>query len=97
MCIRDRFGAVAPALNSTMRHTGGALAGSGFTTMAGFVILVTSSLPPFRQLGLVVAYAIGFSLLAAVIVLPSLLAVWARFRHVPGETETSASAVSADV
>ncbi|MDX1620700.1 MAG: MMPL family transporter [Nitriliruptorales bacterium] len=68
------------ALKSTMRHTGGALAGSAFTTMAGFAILVTSSLPPFRQLGLVVAYAIGFSLLAAVIVLPSMLALWARWR-----------------
>ncbi|MDX1657575.1 MAG: MMPL family transporter [Nitriliruptorales bacterium] len=68
------------ALRSTMRHTGGALAGSAFTTMAGFAILVTSSLPPFRQLGLVVAYAIGYSLLAAVVVLPSMLALWARWR-----------------
>lgn len=68
------------ALQSTMRHTGGALAGSALTTMAGFLILVTSSLVPFRQLGLVVAYAIGYSLLAAIIVLPSLLALWARFR-----------------
>ncbi|MFP5308342.1 MAG: efflux RND transporter permease subunit [Actinomycetes bacterium] len=69
------------ALRATMRHTGGALAGSAFTTMAGFAVLVTSSLPPFRQLGLVVAYAIGYSLLSAVVVLPSLLALWARWRH----------------
>lgn len=68
------------ALRSTMRHTGGALAGSAFTTLAGFVILVTSSLIPFRQLGLVVAYAIGFSLFAAIVVLPSMLAYWARWR-----------------
>lgn len=69
---------VDAALRSTLRHTGGALAGSALTTMAGFAILVTSSLVPFRQLGLVVAYAIGFSLLAAILVLPSLLAIWAR-------------------
>lgn len=68
------------ALRSTMRHTGGALAGSAFTTMAGFAILITSSLPPFRQLGAVVAYAIGYSLLAAVVVLPSMLSLWARWR-----------------
>ena len=74
------YGDLERTLQSTMRHTGGALAGSGLTTMAGFVVLVTSSLPPFRQLGLVVAYAIGYSLLAAVLVLPSLLAVWARWR-----------------
>lgn len=73
-------GAVDPALRSTLRHTGGALAGSAFTTVAGFAVLVSSSLVPFRQLGLVVAYAIGFSLLAALLVLPSLLAIWARWR-----------------
>jgi len=73
-------GAVDPALRSTLRHTGGALAGSALTTVAGFAVLVSSSLVPFRQLGLVVAYAIGFSLLAALLVLPSLLAIWARWR-----------------
>jgi multidrug efflux pump subunit AcrB len=36
---------------------------------------------PFRQLGLVVAYAIGYSLVAGIIVLPSMLALWARWRH----------------
>lgn len=84
------------ALQSTMRHTGGALAGSALTTMAGFVILVTSSLIPFRQLGLVVTYAIGYSLLAAIIVLPSLLALWARFRpRRAGRTLTSDRAEAA--
>lgn len=80
------------ALRSTMRNTGGALAGSAFTTMAGFAVLISSSLPPFRQLGLVVAYAIGYSLLAAVIVLPSVLALWARWRHVdPSPAERAES------
>jgi predicted RND superfamily exporter protein len=64
------------AMRSTMRHTGGALAGSAFTTMAGFGVLVTSSLTPFRQMGLVTVYAVGLSLLAAVLVLPSLLSLW---------------------
>jgi predicted RND superfamily exporter protein len=64
------------AMRSTMRHTGGALAGSAFTTMAGFGVLITSSLIPFRQMGQVTVYAIGLSLLAAVLVLPSMLALW---------------------
>lgn len=67
---------VDPAMRSTMRHTGGALAGSAFTTMAGFGVLITSSLVPFRQMGQVTVYAIGLSLLAAVLVLPSMLALW---------------------
>ncbi|HEX6300953.1 MAG TPA: MMPL family transporter [Acidimicrobiia bacterium] len=64
------------AMRLTMRHTGGALAGSAFTTMAGFGVLITSSLTPFRQMGQVTVYAIGLSLLAAVLVLPSMLALW---------------------
>lgn len=67
---------VDDALRSTLRHTGGALAGSALTTMAGFAILVTASILPFRQLGLVVTYAIGFSLFASVLVLPSVLFLW---------------------
>jgi predicted RND superfamily exporter protein len=64
------------AMRHTMRHTGGALAGSAFTTMAGFGVLITSSLIPFRQMGQVTVYAIGLSLFAAVLVLPSMLALW---------------------
>ncbi len=67
---------VDTAMKLTMRHTGGALAGSAFTTMAGFGVLTTSSLVPFRQMGQVTVYAIGLSLLAAVLVLPSLLTLW---------------------
>jgi predicted RND superfamily exporter protein len=39
-------------------------------------VLITSSLTPFRQMGQVTVYAIGLSLLAAVLVLPSMLALW---------------------
>jgi uncharacterized protein len=78
------------ALRSTVRHTGGALAGSAFTTCAGFGILVTSTLTPFRQFGFVTVYAIGFALLAATLVLPSMLALWDRWhrrRTGPAEPE----------
>lgn len=73
------------AMRSTMRHTGGALAGSAFTTMAGFGVLVTSSLVPFRQMGQVTVYAIGLSLVAAVLVLPSMLALWDRYHRRRGD------------
>jgi predicted RND superfamily exporter protein len=73
------------AMRSTMRHTGGALAGSAFTTMAGFGVLVTSSLTPFRQMGLVTVYAVGLSLLAAVLVLPSLLSLWDGWHRQRGD------------
>ncbi|NND02639.1 MAG: MMPL family transporter [Acidimicrobiia bacterium] len=78
---RARFASENEAMRSTMTHTGGALAGSAFTTVAGFGILVTSSLKPFQQLGLVTAYAIGGALIAAVFVLPSLLILWDRWHR----------------
>ena len=74
------------AMRSTMRHTGGALAGSAFTTMAGFGVLITSSLTPFRQMGQVTVYAIGLSLIAAVLVLPSMLALWDGYHRRRGDT-----------
>jgi len=82
---RERFESEDEAMRSTLTHTGGALAGSAFTTVAGFGILVTSSLLPFQQLGLVTAYAIGGALLAAVFVLPSLLILWDRWHRRRGD------------
>ncbi len=78
---RNRFEDIADAIRATMTNTGGALAGSALTTAAGFGILVTSTLTPFRQLGQVVAYAILLSLAGAVLVLPSLLVLWERWHR----------------
>jgi uncharacterized protein len=74
----------ADAIRSTVRHTGGALAGSAFTTCAGFGILITSTLTPFRQFGFVTVYAIGFALLASTLVLPSMLELWDRWHRRQG-------------
>ena len=76
---------MSEAMRSTMRNTGGALAGSAVTTMAGFGILMTASLVPFRQMGQVTVYAIGLSLAASVLVLPSLLALWDRYHRRNGD------------
>lgn len=80
------------AIRSTVSHTGGALAGSAFTTMAGFGILITSSLIPFQQFGLVTVYAIGFALLAATVVLPAMLVLYDRFRRRRGEDPSTLDA-----
>lgn len=64
------------ALRHTLSQTGGALAGSALTTAVGFGILITSTLIPFQQLGLVIVYAITYSLMASILILPSLLVLW---------------------
>ena len=85
---RSRFDDVHDAIRSTTRHTGGALAGSAFTTAAGFGILITSTLTPFQQMGQVTAYAILLSLFGAVLVLPSLLVLWESWHRRRGDAGT---------
>jgi len=78
---RLEFEDVEEAIRSTTTHTGGALAGSAFTTMAGFGILMTSTLVPFKQMGQVTFFAIGLALVAAIGVLPSMLVLWERWHR----------------
>ena len=76
---KERLGNTEEAIRSTMLHTGSALAGSALTTMAGFGVLVTSTLVPFQQFGAVTAYAIGFALMVSILILPSFLVLWDRW------------------
>ena len=73
------------AIEQTLTHTGGALAGSAVTTMFGFGILMTSTTIPFRQFGFVLAYTILLALLAAVLILPSMLVLWDRWHRRHGD------------
>jgi predicted RND superfamily exporter protein len=67
------------ALRRTVSQTGGALAGSALTTAIGFGVLITSTLIPFQQLGYVIVYAITYSLMASILVLPSMLTLWDKW------------------
>ena len=69
------------AVKTTLKTTGGSLFGSAFTTMAGFGILMTSSLKPFQQMGQVVVVALGFALVASILILPTLLVLWANYHN----------------
>ena len=87
---RARAASVEEAIELTLTNTGGALAGSAITTVAGFGILVTSTTIPFRQFGFVTAYTILLAMLAAVLVLPSMLVLWDRWhakRDAPSSVE----------
>ncbi|MTV26963.1 MMPL family transporter [Nitriliruptoraceae bacterium ZYF776] len=71
---------VESAIRDTLRHTGGALAGSAVTTGLAFGVLVLGSSAPLQQFGLVSALMIGYALVACLVVQPTLLALWARRR-----------------
>jgi uncharacterized protein len=88
----DDGGPAATPIRRTLTQTGGALAGSALTTAIGFGVLITSTLVPFEQLGYVIVYAIAYSLIASVLVLPSLLTLWdARDRRRHGAPSTDPS------
>ncbi|MGI9610306.1 MAG: efflux RND transporter permease subunit, partial [Acidimicrobiia bacterium] len=78
---RLRFSTPEEAIKSTTTHTGGALAGSAFTTAAGFGVLITSTLKPFQQFGEVTFWSIVMAMVGAVFVLPSLLVLWDRWHR----------------
>jgi predicted RND superfamily exporter protein len=77
---RTHYGTLEEAMRKTLAHTGGAIVGSALTTVAGFGVLVFSSVPPMRQFGMVTAITIGLALVASLTVLPALLTLWARRR-----------------
>jgi uncharacterized protein len=91
---RARYETIEDAIRETTRNTGGALAGSAFTTAGGFGILITSTLVPFQQMGLVTAYAILLSLVGAIVVLPSLLVLWERWHRRRGDAVVERETVS---
>ena len=85
---RRRYDTLDEAVRQTLTHTGGAMAGSAATTAAGFGVLVFASLVPIQQFGTIVAITIVYSFLAAVLVQPSFLRLWAGWRERKGDVAT---------
>lgn len=83
--VTERFGveleradSTAAAIAHTIRGTGGALLGSAATTAVGFGVLAFAINPMLQQFGLITAIMIAYAFIGAVIVLPSLLMLWAK-------------------
>ncbi|MFD1644146.1 efflux RND transporter permease subunit [Haloarchaeobius litoreus] len=70
--------AVLPAIDATVKGTGGALTGSMLTTTAGTGVLVLAITPVLGQFGLLTALSVFYSYLTAIVVTPSALVVWGR-------------------
>jgi len=68
------------ALSRTVAGTGGALLASCVTTASGFGVLALALVPSLQRFGLVTGTTIVFAFVASVVVLPSLLTLWWRYR-----------------
>ncbi len=69
------------AARRTLGTTGSALLGSVLTTALGFGVLIFSSLMPFQQFGIVTAITIAYALIAAVVVVPPAMILWAAYQN----------------
>ena len=69
------------AARRTLGTTGSALLGSALTTALGFGVLMFSSLTPFQQFGLVTAITIAYALIAAIVVVPPAMILWAAYQN----------------
>ncbi len=69
------------AARRTLGTTGSALLGSALTTALGFGVLAFSSLTPFQQFGIVTAITIAYALIAAVVVVPPAMILWAAYQN----------------
>jgi len=86
---------IAEAVSSTMRTTGGALIGSALTTALGFLVLFFAPIPPMGQFGILTAITVAYALVAATVVLPPMLVIWAayhdwRHEHLTGLEQVEA-------
>lgn len=72
---------IRDAMQRAMTTTGGALLASALTTALGLLTLLFAPLDPMRQLGLLTAVTILLALIAAFVVLPPLLVIWALYHR----------------
>lgn len=67
------------ALNLTVVGTGGALTGSMLTTVFGIGVLVLAIFPAIQQFGLLTGLSVFYSFVASIVILPSVLVLWAQW------------------
>ncbi|MFB6196307.1 MAG: RND family transporter [Haloplanus sp.] len=68
-----------PALRRTVVGTGGALTGSMLTTVFGVGVLALALNPAVGVFGILIALSVLYAYLTSIVVLPSILVLWARF------------------
>jgi len=78
--VADKTGDADKAVCETIAHTGGALLIAALTTALAFAILILAPIPPEQRFGIILAITVSYSFLTSVILLPILLAKWAKWR-----------------
>ena len=91
---RERGRSVHDALVEATTGTGGALLGSTLTSAGAFSALLLHPHPQFQSFGTLVVLAMVTSFVVAVFVLPSMLALWARYGPASVDADAAADGVA---
>jgi hydrophobe/amphiphile efflux-3 (HAE3) family protein len=84
-CYEERANglAIIPAIQQSVQQIGTAITVSGMTTVFGFAALMLSSFGIISNFGLVTVISVFFALIGAIIVMPAILVLAARFEKDP--------------
>jgi len=77
--VADKTGDIKAALTETIGKTGGALLIAALTTTLGFGMLIFVPIPPEAQFGVIMVMTISYSFITSVLLLPLILARWAKW------------------
>jgi len=72
------------ALSATVTSAGGALTGSMVTTVSGIGVLAVALIPLIQEFGILIALGVGYAYLTSLLVTPSVIVVWDRWRTSSG-------------
>ncbi len=78
--VADRTGEIIKAVEEAVANTGQAVLMAALTTIAGFAVLIFSSMPPEQQFGIVTAITILYSFITTILAVPPLLLLWGKWR-----------------
>jgi len=76
----DKTGDITKAVSETISRTGSAIFIAALSSMFGFGVLVFAPIPPQQQFGIITAITLIYAFTASIIVLPLVLARWAKWR-----------------
>ena len=78
--VADKTGDVLHAVEEAVENTGQAVMMAALTTVAGFIVLIFSPMPPEQQFGFLTATTIIYSFLTTMLMIPPLLLLWGKWR-----------------
>ncbi len=80
----DRYYDLKKAILRATGNLGRGMLGASTTTIASIGILTLSTIPPLSNFALILSFSIFFAFVSSILVLPSLLVIWSRYRRKHG-------------